>query len=123
MAVGGPDAVAAGIAAADDDDVLVGGEDWFGVDGEVADPFVLLLQKFHREMDAFEAAAGDRQIAGDGGAASQYDRVKFAQQVIDADIRAYFGVTAEGDAGFFHQPDPTGDNPFLQLEIRDAIPQ
>ncbi len=93
------------------------------VDGEVADTFVLLLQEFHGEVDAFQAAAGDRQIAGDGGSAGEHDGVEFPQQVIYADICADFGVASEGDAGFFHQFDPAGDDPFFQFEIRDAVAQ
>ena len=39
------------------------------------DAAVLLRQEIHREVDAVEVAAGDRQIAAAFGAAGQRDRV------------------------------------------------
>ena len=44
------------------------------------DAAVLLRQEIHREVDAVEVAAGDRQIAAGFGAAGQRHRVILAEQ-------------------------------------------
>ncbi len=46
----------------------------------VADAAVLLRQEVHREMDAVEFAAGDRQVAAMLGAAGQRDGFIFLEQ-------------------------------------------
>ena len=78
----GADAVRAGVAAADDDDVLAAGEDRQDVaERLVADAAVLLGQEIHGEMDAVELAAGDRQVARLLGAAGERDRVVAVEQL------------------------------------------
>ena len=58
------DAVRAGVAAADHDHMLAAGENLGGVAERLAaDAAVLLRQEIHREVDAGEVAAGDRQVA------------------------------------------------------------
>src|SRR5580658_84967 len=49
--------------------------------------------------------------------------MEFSQEVIDADVRADFGVAFERNAGFFHELDTAGDDPFLKFEVGDAIAQ
>jgi hypothetical protein len=87
----------------------------------MADAFVLLFQEIHGEVDAVEMAARDRQVAGSGGPACQYDGVEFPEEVTCADVSADFGVAFEYDAGFFHQFYPPCHYPFFQLEIGNPI--
>ena len=85
----GADAVGAGVAAADHDDMLAGREDRLvGADRLAADAAVLLRQELHREMDAGEVAPGDRQIARRLGAAGERDGVVVVDQRGGADRRA-----------------------------------
>ena len=75
------DAVRAGVAAADHDDMLAVGEDVLGAAERLGgDAAVLLRQEIHREMDAVEVAAGNRQIAAGFGAAGQRHRVILVEQ-------------------------------------------
>ena len=68
LAERGADAVSAGVTAADDDDVLVLGGD------EIAIPFLfqeaarIAGQEVHGQVDAFEVAALDGEVARTGGA-------------------------------------------------------
>jgi hypothetical protein len=83
VAVAGAHAVAAGVAPADDDDVLAGGGDLLfelvaGVD------LVLLRQELHREMDAIELAARHRQVARLLGPAAQAARRRTRPSVAPA---------------------------------------
>jgi hypothetical protein len=80
VAVAGAHAVAAGVAAADDDDVLAVGaqlalELVAGVD------LVLLRQELHREVHAVQLAAGHRQVAALLGAAGQQHGVELGLQL------------------------------------------
>ena len=73
----GAQAIGAGVAAADDDDVLVAGRDELAVVDRVAGHApVLHGQELHGEVDALELAAFDRQVARLGRAAAQADRVE-----------------------------------------------
>ena len=84
LAVAGAEAIGAGVAAADDDHVLAGGEDRLRPGTRIAlvAP-VLLRQELHREMNALQLAAGDVQIARLLGAAREQDGVEVAPQVVD----------------------------------------
>ena len=76
----GADAVAAGVAAADHDHVLAGGEDRAVVEHVVArDAPVLLRQELHGEVHARELAARDRQIARHARADREHDRIEVAR--------------------------------------------
>src|SRR5205085_4003263 len=108
LAERGADAVRSGIAAADHDDMLVAGKDIANAAERLAgDAAVLLRQEIHREMDAVEIAAGDREIAAGFGAASQRDRVILFEQLvrIDAATGADEGAVMEGDAFALHLGD------------------
>ena len=81
LAMAGAEAVGAGVAAADDDDALAGGEDEpaahvagvvFGVALVAA---ILLGQELHGEVNALELAAGNGQVARMLGAAAEQDGV------------------------------------------------
>ena len=112
LAMAGAQAIGAGIAAADDDDALAGGEDGFGVGDVVAfAAAVLLRQEIHGEVDALEFAAGDAEVAravrrrrragwrGNRGAASSIG-------TLDADV----GVDDEIDAFGAHLLDAAVDD-------------
>ena len=76
LAVHGAEAIRAGVAAADDHDVLAG-----GVDPRQFVAFavaVLLRQVIHREVHALELASGHVQIARLAGAAGEQDRIEVA---------------------------------------------
>ena len=84
LAMAGAEAVGAGVAAADDEDALAGGEDgacglhvgeehFFRVAFVAA---ILLGQELHGEVDAVELAAGDGEVAGLLGAAAEEDGVE-----------------------------------------------
>ena len=86
LAMHGAEAIGAGIAAADDDDVLAG-----GVDPRHIVAFavaVLLRQVIHREVHALQLAAGHVQIARLAGAAGEQDRVELAAQIGGRDVFA-----------------------------------
>ena len=118
------DAVGAGVAAADDDDVLAAGQDRFDVVGRLAaDAPVLLRQKFHGEMDALEIAAGHRQIARLFGAAGQHNGVVIIEQLLYLDIDADIGAVMEHHAFSLHLRDAPVDVMLLHLEVGNAVAQ
>ena len=79
------DAVGAGVAAADDDDVLVLRRDVLAVGVlAVEQALGVGVQELHREVDALEVAALDRQIARLGRAAAQDDGVELACSSLSA---------------------------------------
>src|SRR6187401_989001 len=64
MAVRRAEAVRAGVAASDDDDVFAGGEDIFAwIQGVARASLVLLRQELHGEVDSSELATRHRNIA------------------------------------------------------------
>ena len=103
LAVGGADAVRAGVAAADHHHVLAAREDRLDVvERLVGDAAVLLRQEIHGEMDAVELAAGDRQVARLLGAAGERDGVVLRFEVGDAHVAADMHAVVEGHAFGFH---------------------
>ena len=75
--MGGADAVGAGVAAADDEDVLAAGGDAVGGgDVDAGEDAVLLGEELEGEVDAAEVAAGDAEVAGGGGAGGEDDGVE-----------------------------------------------
>ena len=75
MAVAGADAVRAGVATTDHDDVLARSRQ-LAFDLVTGIDLVLLWQKLHREMHTIEVAAGHRQVARLLGPAGQNHGVK-----------------------------------------------
>ena len=76
------DAVGAGVAAAEDHDVLTGRDDRFVVRHDLArDAPILLGQEVHREVHAGELAARHLEIARLLGAGAQQDRVEALAQL------------------------------------------
>ena len=89
----------------------------------VADAAVLLRQELHREVDAVELAAGDRQVARLLGAARQHHRVVLCHDVVDRHLVADMDVVVEGHALGFHLRDAPVDVALLHLEVGDAVAQ
>ena len=84
LAVHGAEAVGAGVAAADDHDVLAMHVDGRHIDVAFLHP-IGQRQVLHRLMDAAQLAPWYRQIAACGRAARQHDRVVRRQQHFDVD--------------------------------------
>ena len=123
LAVDGAQAVGAGVAAADDDDVLVAGRDEFRVVDRVAgDPPVLAGQELHREVDALELAPFDRQVARLGRAAAEADRVELGRAARRAVTSTPTLVAwPEDDALGLHLLEPAVEEPLFHLEVGDAV--
>ena len=99
LAVRGAEAVGAGVAAADDDDVLVLRRDE-PIVGDVVALAAAVLQRqiLHREVNARELAAGHRQIARARGAAGEHDRIELGAKLVDRHVDADVAAGAEDDA-------------------------
>ena len=122
MAQRGADAVGAGVAAADDDDVLALGVDEAAVRVLVENGLGVGGEELHREMDALELAAFDGQIARLGGAGAEDDGVEVLEQLFGGDVFADLGVADELDAFVFEQLDAAQDDFLLvELHVRDAV--
>ena len=120
----GADAVGAGVAAADDDDVFAAGQDRFGpADRLAADAPVLLRQKLHRKMDAVEFAARNRQVARLLRAAGEHDGIVLVEQLSRRDIDADIGAVMKYHALGLHLHDAAVDVVFLHLEVGNAVAQ
>src|SRR5205814_2359029 len=99
------DAVAAGVAAADDDHVLAVGAD-LALDGAAGVDLVLLRQELHREVHAVEISPRYWQVARALRAGREDDRVELRHQLIgrDAFLRPVgddvaFAELADANAG------------------------
>ena len=124
LAMAGAQAVCAGIAAADDEYVLALGADRrIGVDEVAFVAAVLLGQELHGEVNAFELAAGNRQIARLLGAAAEQDGVVVFGERFDGHIDADMRVGQERDALGAHLVDAAVDHMFFELEVGNAVAQ
>ena len=122
LAMGGAEAVGAGVSAADDEDALAVGGDGAGlVDAVALVAAVLLGQELHGEVDAVEVAAGDGEVAGLLGTAAEEDGVVVVGELGDGDVDADVGVGEEGDAFSLHLRDAAVDDVLFQLEVGDAV--
>ena len=88
----GADAVGAGVAAADDDDVLAFGGDEIAVLVAVEQALGVGVRNSIAKWTPLRLAAFDGQIARLGGAGAQDDGVEFLQQLLRRIIFADFGV-------------------------------
>ncbi|OIQ88657.1 hypothetical protein GALL_294800 [mine drainage metagenome] len=138
MAVAGAHAVGAGVAAADDDDVLAGGHD-LALELVAGVDLVLLRQELHGEVDAVEFAPRNRQVARMFGAAGQQHRIELGQQLLgaaallrpvgDRGAGAVLGHLAHQHAGGeahafgLHLRDAAVDVVLLHLEVGNAVAQ
>jgi hypothetical protein len=122
LAVGGAEAVGAGVAAADDHDVLVLGRDELALlDGVTFAALVLQRQVVHREVDALELAARDRQVAADRHAAGEHDGVERPGQLLGVGRHADVGAGLEDDPFPLHQAQAAIQDRLLHLELGDAV--
>src|SRR6185503_20130397 len=95
VAHGRPNTVCAGVAAADDDYVLIPGVDEVSVAMIVEHRLGVGVQEFHREMNALQITAFDWQIARLGGARREDHRIKFLEKICSRIIFPNFGVGHE----------------------------
>ena len=122
LAMHGAQAVGAGVAAADDDDVLARGTDEALVgDGVALAAPVLEGEVLHGEVNARQLAPGHGQIARVAGAAGQHDGVEVAPQVGHRHGDADVGVRLEDDAFLLHDGEAAFQKPLLHLELGDAV--
>ena len=118
------DAVRAGIAAANDDDVLAAGEDRLPLRLRFpAHAPVLLRQEIHGEMDALELAPGDRQIARLFRATGKHQRIVVLEQPLGGHVHADMGAAMERDPFRLHLLHAPVNVVFLHLEIGNAVAQ
>ena len=99
------EAVGAGVAPADDDDVEAGGEDLVG--HRLAERRAVALREvLHGLVDAAELAARHRQVAGDGRADGQHDGVVAVDQLLPGDLVADEDAVAEPGSLGLHLREP-----------------
>ena len=121
------EAIGAGVAAADDDHVLVFRGDGPGiVQPGTSSPsqrrFDSVRYSIAKWMP-FELAAGHRQIARRRGAAREHDRVVVAPQLVDRHVDADVAAGLELDAFVAHQRQAAVEKPLLHLECGNPVPQ
>jgi len=118
--VRGTEAVRAGVAAADDDDLFA-----LGTDGRLG--VVTLLhavgrgQELHGLVDAFEFATLDGEIAPHGGSAGEHDGIELCPKILGRNVDTDVDSGAEDRALSFHLRQTAIDVPLLHLELGDAV--
>jgi hypothetical protein len=118
----GADAIRAGVAAADDDDILAGRINETTVLVAVEHRLGVSSEEIHREVDALELTAFNRQVARLGGASGEHDGVEFLQQFFRRIIFADFRVADEFDAFRFENFQAAQhDFVLIKLHVGDAI--
>src|ERR1035437_8506843 len=119
LADGRADAVGAGVAAADDDDVLAGGGDGRGRPAEqrlgAGD------EEVHGEVDAGQIPTLDSQIARDRGADRENRGVVVLDHLLGRNILANCGAGDELDALGLEELDAAFHDRLVQLHVRDAV--
>ena len=122
LAVARAQAVGAGVAAADDDHALAGGENFDRWIERVAEAtLVLLREEFHRKVNSLQLASRNFQVARMLGAARQHDGIELATQIFDRDVLADLGIGDKLHALGGHLFEAAIDDVLLQLELGDAI--
>ena len=124
LAMAGAEAVGAGVAAADDHDALAGGQNPAGSSSTLVAfaAAVLLGQELHGEMDAFQFAAGDLQIARMLGAAGQQDGVEFfGERLRPGHSTPTCALVRNSHALGAHLFEAPVDEVLFHFEIRDAV--
>src|ERR1700722_8420475 len=124
----GADEVRTGVTAADHNHMLIPGENLgHAAQRLIADAAVLLRQEVHREVDAGEIAAGDRQVARGFRATGQRQCVIFVEHLARIDrtgrIAADRSAVMKGDALGFHLRDAAVDDVLFHLEVGNAVAQ
>src|SRR5277367_5381422 len=117
-------AIGAGVTTADDDGSLAFGMNFRSRIERISQaPPVLLPQKLHGKVNAFQFASGHRQIAGPFRATSENDRFVFFSQVFYRNITADMRISDQLHALGHHLIKAAIDKMLLQLELRDAVAQ
>ena len=116
--------VVAGVAAADDEDILTCGADGLAV-GKAAVQQALghAGEVVHREMDALGIPAGDVQVPGLLCAAAEDDGVVALEQFGGIHGPAHIHVGAELHAFGLHDLDAALDDGFVQLHVGNSVHQ
>ena len=118
------EAVGAGVAAADDHDMLAGRGDEVVIRNHVAfAAAVLERQELHREMDALQIASRNRQVTCHRDTARQHHGVELRAQTVGADGPSGILAGAEHDALLLHDAEPAIEHGLLHLELGDAVAQ
>ncbi len=118
----GRDAIGAGIAAADHDDVLAARVNRRRIGAAVEQRLRARGQVVHREMDAFQVAAVDRQIARLRRTRTDHDRIEVLSQELRFDVLADVRVADELDALLLHELEAPFDHfALVELHVRDAV--
>ena len=122
MTDAGADAVIAGIAAADNNDMLALGGDVLAV-GQVGVQQALGVrtQEVYGEVDAVGVASRIVQVARIGCAAAQNHGIIAVQQLLCRNRVADVGVGDEGHAFLLHQVDAAVNVLLFQLHVRNAV--
>src|SRR4029077_2424465 len=118
-----PETVRSGIATADDDDALALCRNRFTRNRVAGVAFVLLRQIVHRQVDAIEFTAGNRQLAGLLRTHGETDGIELLPQLFARDVFPNRHTGLELDALGLHLFQPSIDDPLFHLEIRDAVTQ
>ena len=122
LADGGADAVGAGVAAADHDDVLALGQFIRAeIERLVRQAAVLLRQEVHGVVDTAQLAAGHCQIARLLGAARQQHGIVLGLEISNLVRDADVGVAVEHDSFGFHLLDAAVDELLFHFEIGNAV--
>ena len=118
LTVRSAEAIGAGVTTANDDNALTGGEDLIGHRITFADP-VGLGQELHGEVNAFQFAARNVQIAGLFCAGGQQDGIKAHGGNAAIDITIHTECHAFGA----HLSDAPINGRLLHFEVRNAVAQ
>ena len=123
LAVGGAEAVGAGVAAAEDDHALAASRRASRRRPTVVagDDAVLLLEVRHREVHAREVAPGTSSGARLRGADGEAHGVEVLAELLARDRAADVDAGAELDALGRHLLEPAIEQALLHLEVGDAV--
>ena len=91
-----------------------------GAPPSAATAAVAAVEVLHREVDAVELAAGDRQVARHARAGGDHDRVVLGPQLRRIDVTADVDAVLEPHALGDQLLEPALDHPLLDLEVRHA---
>src|SRR5690606_13230189 len=104
------------------DDVLAGCDDGHVARDRVARAAaILLLQEVHREVDAAELAARNREVPRDARAAAEADGIVVTSELFTGNVHTDVDTGLEGHTLFGHLLDPSLDEPLLHLEVGNAV--
>jgi len=116
------DAVGAGVAAADDDNILAFGGDETAVLVLVQNCLGVRREEVHCKVDAFQLTPNDWKVTRLGGTRAEYHRVEFLEQILDGKVFADLGVADELYALLLKDSEAAHDDLFLiELHVGDAI--